>query len=203
MRSLAFKRAMDLVLACVAVVLLSPLLVAVSIAVLGSSGRPIFFRQDRAGRDGKIFSLLKFRTMSDERDAQGRPLPDEARITGVGAFLRMTTLDELPELFNVIRGDMSLVGPRPLLVKYLPLYSREQARRHDVKPGLTGWAVLHGRNAIGWDERFALDVWYVDHWTNGLDLQIILRTVGLILRREGVSASGHTTMPEFRGRGQA
>ncbi len=162
-------------------------------------GAPVLFRQARAGRHGKPFTLYKFRTMREAVDADGQPLPDELRLTRCGSLLRSLSLDELPQLWNILRGDMSVVGPRPLLVRYLPRYSREQARRHDVRPGITGWAQIHGRNALDWDERFRLDVWYVDHYGLTVDLQILLRTVACVLMRQGVSAENHVTMSEFLG----
>jgi lipopolysaccharide/colanic/teichoic acid biosynthesis glycosyltransferase len=162
-------------------------------------GSPVFFRQKRPGLDGKPFELLKFRTMADRRDAAGKELPDSDRLTGIGRWLRATSLDELPELWNVIRGDMSLVGPRPLLMEYLPLYSPEQSRRHDVRPGITGWAQINGRNAISWEEKFKLDVWYVDNQSFWLDLKILFFTVFRVFQRSGISAEGEATMPKFTG----
>jgi lipopolysaccharide/colanic/teichoic acid biosynthesis glycosyltransferase len=174
-------------------------LLAIAVAVRWSMGRPVLFRQVRPGRAGEPFALLKFRTMTDRCDADGRPLPDADRLTGLGRLLRRTSLDELPELWNVVRGDMSLVGPRPLLVEYLPLYSPEQARRHEVRPGITGWAQVNGRNATTWEARFAHDVYYVDHRSFGLDLRILLRTVAQVLTGAGVSAPGEATMARFTG----
>jgi len=162
-------------------------------------GSPVLFRQVRPGLHRKPFVMYKFRTMRDLRDTEGRLLPDEMRLTRVGHILRATSLDELPELFNVLKGEMSLVGPRPLLMEYLELYTPEQARRHEVKPGITGWAQVNGRNAITWEEKFKLDVWYVDNWSLGLDLKILALTLIKVLKREGISADGHATMPEFRG----
>ncbi|RAR27439.1 sugar transferase [Pseudomonas sp. MDMC224] len=162
-------------------------------------GSPIFFTQMRPGLGGKPFVMYKFRTMSDARDSEGKLLPDDQRLTRFGKFLRSTSLDELPELWNVIKGEMSLVGPRPLLMKYLELYTPEQARRHEVKPGITGWAQVNGRNALTWEEKFKLDVWYVDNWTLTLDLRILWLTILKVVRRDGISAAGHATMPEFRG----
>jgi sugar transferase EpsL len=193
------KRAIDAVVAAVLLVFLSPLLLLLAAAVRIALGRPVLFRQPRPGLRGAPFEILKLRTMRDAHDASGALLPDDARLTGLGRFLRATSLDELPELWNVLRGDMSLVGPRPLLVEYLPRYSAEQRRRHEVRPGITGWAQVHGRNAVDWDERFRLDVWYVDHVSLALDLRIVLRTIGLVLRREGISAADHATMPPFEG----
>ncbi len=162
-------------------------------------GRPIFFKQVRPGLYGKPFVLYKFRTMLDLRDQTGKMLPDERRLTSFGRWLRSTSLDELPVLFNVLKGDMSLVGPRPLLMEYLDRYTTEQARRHEVKPGITGWAQINGRNAISWEEKFALDVWYVDNWSLLLDFRIIFLTILKVLKHEGISADGHVTMPEFKG----
>jgi sugar transferase EpsL len=162
-------------------------------------GTPVLFRQSRPGLHGKQFDILKFRTMLDATDANGRQLPDSQRLTRFGKWLRASSLDELPELLNVLRGDMSLVGPRPLLVSYLPLYSKEQSRRHDVKPGLTGWAQVNGRNALSWEQKFALDVWYVDHHSIWLDLKILLMTAWKVLKREDISSDGHATMPPFSG----
>jgi len=193
------KRLMDIGGSFFGLVFLSPLLIVVAVLVkLGSPG-PVFFRQERPGRGGRLFRIWKFRTMTGSRGPGGEPLPDGARLTAVGRFLRRWSLDELPELVNVLTGDMSLVGPRPLLVKYLPLYTPEQARRHEVRPGITGWAQIHGRNAQTWDERFRLDVWYVDHRGLWLDVRILALTMVKVLRREGISAAGHETMPEFRG----
>ena len=162
-------------------------------------GAPVLFRQQRPGSHGKPFALYKFRTMTNARDAQGNLLPDAERLIGLGRFLRATSLDELPELFNVLRGEMSLVGPRPLLMKYLDRYTPEQMRRHEVKPGITGWAQVNGRNALTWEQKFALDVWYVDHQSLWLDLKIIAMTAWKILKREGISQPGHATMEEFKG----
>lgn len=193
------KRLFDLVVASIALILLSPVILVVSILVAIQPGRPILFRQDRPGYLGEIFSIYKFRTMRVDRDSQGNLLSDDQRLTRLGRFLRSTSLDELPELINVLRGEMSIVGPRPLLVQYLPLYTPEQARRHLVLPGITGWAQVHGRNAITWQEKFALDVWYVDHWSVWLDLKIIALTVVKVLRREGISQPGQATSEPFRG----
>ncbi len=166
--------------------------------VLAAQGRPVLFRQPRAGLKGRPFSILKFASMRDTRGPDGALLPDAQRLTRVGRFLRWTSLDELPELLNVLRGDMSLVGPRPLLLAYLPRYSPAQARRHEVRPGITGWAQVNGRNAVSWEEKFTLDVWYVDHVSFGLDLRILARTAWAVLRAQGVRAEGHATMPEFK-----
>lgn len=163
-------------------------------------GSPVLFRQCRPGRFGRPFYMIKFRTMRDATDAAGRPLPDGERLTAFGRFLRSSSLDELPELWNVLKGDMSLVGPRPLLMEYLPLYSAEQARRHEVRPGVTGWAQVNGRNALTWEEKFRLDVWYVDNRSLWLDLRIIAMTVKKVIRRDGISAAGEATMPKFTGK---
>lgn len=193
------KRLVDLVGAGLAIVLLSPLIAIVAYLVRRNLGSPIFFTQRRPGLNGKPFIMYKFRTMSDARDSEGKLLPDDQRLTRFGQFLRSTSLDELPELWNVIKGEMSLVGPRPLLMKYLELYTPEQARRHEVKPGITGWAQVNGRNALTWEEKFKLDVWYVDNWTLTLDLRILWLTLLKVVRRDGISAAGHATMPEFKG----
>ncbi len=193
------KRALDLIAASMGLVILSPLILLIAILVRILLGAPVIFRQKRPGYKEKTFHLYKFRTMTDARDGAGQPLPDQARLTGFGRLLRTLSLDELPELFNILRGDMSLVGPRPLLMEYLPLYSPEQHRRHDAVPGLTGWAQVHGRNAIDWPTRFALDVWYVDHWSFGLDLRILLMTLWKVVRREGISQPGQATTEYFTG----
>ncbi len=194
-----FKRVFDIVVSAVALTVLAPVMGLIALAVWRTMGRPVLFRQARPGLHGKPFVMYKFRTMRDLRDAEGNLLPDEARLTPFGRWLRATSLDELPELVNVLRGEMSLVGPRPLLMEYLERYTPEQARRHEVKPGITGWAQIHGRNNLSWEERLRLDVWYVDHWNSWLDLKILWRTLWMVLRREGISAQGHATMPEFRG----
>jgi lipopolysaccharide/colanic/teichoic acid biosynthesis glycosyltransferase len=191
------KRALDLVVALAALVLLAPILLGIALAVRIGLGRPVLFRQQRPGLGGRPFALLKFRTMADARDAAGQPLPDDRRLTPLGQLLRRTSLDELPELINVLKGDMSLVGPRPLLIDYLPHYSPEQARRHEVRPGLTGWAAVNGRNATSWEQRLAQDVWYVDHRSFALDCRILLMTVAKVIRQEGISQEGHATMPRF------
>lgn len=193
------KRGLDLTVAAIALVLFSPIMLVVALAIRARTGGPALFTQDRPGLHGRIFKIYKFRSMSNERDANGELLPDEQRLFPLGRLIRRTSLDELPQLFNVLKGELSLVGPRPLLVKYLPLYTPEQARRHDVPPGITGWAQVNGRNAISWEERFALDVWYVDHWSIGLDLKILAMTVLKVVKRADVSAAGHVTMPEFTG----
>lgn len=193
------KRAFDLVLATLALVVLSPVLAVIALLVRINLGSPVFFGQERPGREGHRFRIWKFRTMLEERTSDGLPRPDADRLTPFGRRLRATSLDELPELWNILRGEMSFVGPRPLLVDYLPLYSPEQARRHEVRPGLTGWAQINGRNAISWEERFALDVWYVDHRSLGLDLKILWLTLWRVLRREGINAAGEATMTRFTG----
>jgi lipopolysaccharide/colanic/teichoic acid biosynthesis glycosyltransferase len=195
----AIKRGLDIVVAGTALVVLSPLMGVIAFLVWRKLGTPVLFRQTRPGIRGKPFVMYKFRTMTDARDAQGNLLPDHQRLTPFGRWLRATSLDELPELMNVLKGDMSLVGPRPLLMEYLERYTAEQARRHEVKPGITGWAQIHGRNALSWEEKFRLDVWYVDHWSVWLDLKILWRTLWIVMKREGISAEGHATMPEFRG----
>ncbi len=193
------KRIFDLVIAMTAGILISPLLLVLGILVWALQGRPVLFRQARPGYLGKIFTLYKFATMRDLRDPDGRLLPDAERITPIGRFLRASSLDELPELYCVLRGEMSLVGPRPLLIKYLPLYSPQQMRRHAVLPGITGWAQINGRNALNWQEKFSLDVWYVDHWSLWLDIKILALTVIKVLRREGINAPGQATTVEFDG----
>ena len=193
------KRALDLGLALPSIVMLAPLGFAVGLLIRVKLGGPVLFRQSRPGRDGRIFELIKFRTMTDARDAGGMLLPDEQRLTRFGRRLRATSLDELPTLWNVVRGDMSLVGPRPLLVQYLDRYTPAQRRRHEVLPGITGWAQIHGRNAITWEDKFERDVWYVENVSLGTDLRILLRTVAQVLGRRGISAEGHATMPEFTG----
>jgi len=198
-RSQAIKRVVDIVGASVGIILLAPVMLAVALLVLLTMGRPVLFRQQRPGLRGKPFTLYKFRTMRDARSASGELLPDELRLTTFGKWLRSTSLDELPELFNVLKGEMSLVGPRPLLMEYLPRYSPDQARRHEVKPGITGWAQVNGRNALTWEEKFRMDVWYVDHWNLWLDMKILLLTIWKVLKREGISAEGSATMPVFTG----
>jgi len=195
----ALKRVIDVLFASTALVVLSPLLAVVAVLVRVRMGPPVLFRQLRPGREGRPFELTKFRTMTDQRGPDGTLLPDAQRLTALGRFLRRTSIDELPELVNVVRGDMSLVGPRPLLMEYLPRYSAEQARRHEVRPGVTGWTQVNGRNELTWDEKFALDVWYVDHRSTRLDLEILGRTVSQVLSGQGVSAPGHATMEPFRG----
>lgn len=193
------KRALDIAVSAGLLLLLSPLIALVALAVRLGLGSPILFRQVRPGLKGKPFTILKFRTMLDARDRNGRALPDEERLTPFGRWLRSTSLDELPELWNVFRADMSLVGPRPLLMQYLPLYTPEQMRRHDVRPGLTGWAQVNGRNALDWEEKFRLDTWYVDHQSIWLDIRILFRTAESVLGRSGISYAESATMPEFEG----
>lgn len=195
------KRALDLLLVVPGIVLLSPVMAGVALVLLAREGRPVLFRQARPGRGGKIFHLYKFRSMRNAFDRHGRPLPDSERLTGLGKFLRASSLDELPELFNVLRGEMSLVGPRPLLAAYLERYSAEQARRHEVLPGITGWAQVNGRNALTWEDKFRLDVWYVDHRSLWLDIKILALTVWKVIQREGITQEGHATAEEFRGGG--
>ena len=194
------KRALDLILTLGTFWIWLPLLGLLALIVRWKLGGNVFFRQQRPGLHGKPFMLLKFRTMTEARDAAGQLLPDSERLTTFGRFLRSSSLDELPELLNVLRGDMNLVGPRPLLTEYLPLYSSEQTRRHEVKPGITGWAQVNGRNALSWEEKFKLDVWYVDNQNIWLDVKILARTVWAVVTRQGVSADGHDTMPKFRGK---
>lgn len=193
------KRTVDVLAAGSALLVLSPVLLGVAWMVRKNLGSPVLFRQVRPGMQGKSFEMIKFRTMRDAVDAQGNVLPDHERLTPFGRFLRSTSLDELPELWNVLKGDMSLVGPRPLLMEYLPLYSPEQARRHDVRPGVTGWAQINGRNAISWEDKFKLDVWYVDNQSLWLDIRIILLTIKKVLVRDGISAEGEATMSRFTG----
>ncbi|WP_243031841.1 sugar transferase [Thermus altitudinis] len=200
LRSPFLKRTLDVLGASFALLAFGPVMLYIGLRVWREMGSPVLFRQVRPGLHGKPFVMYKFRTMTDERDAEGKLLPDEKRLTRFGRFLREYSLDELPEFFNVLKGDMSLVGPRPLLVEYLDRYTPEQARQHEVKPGITGWAQVNGRNALSWEEKFRLDVWYVDNWNVLLDLKILLLTLVKALRREGISAQGHATMPEFKGR---
>lgn len=195
------KRAIDLCLSLGALIVLAPLIFCLVVLIAWRLGWPVLFTQSRPGLKGKPFLMVKFRSMTQARDAQGELLPDSKRLTPFGKFLRASSLDELPELWNVLKGDMSLVGPRPLLMEYLPLYSPEQARRHDVRPGITGWAQVNGRNAISWDEKFALDVWYVDHQSFWLDLKILFLTVKKVIVRDGISHAGEATMHKFSGTG--
>nr|WP_317105202.1 sugar transferase [Chroococcidiopsis sp. SAG 2025] len=192
---------LDRFVAAIALIILSPIVIGVAIAIHFRMGSPVIFTQPRPGKAGKIFNFYKFRTMTDEQDAQGNLLPDEQRLTPFGQFLRRTSLDELPQLWNVLKGDMSFVGPRPLLVKYLDRYTPEQARRHEVKPGITGWAQVNGRRALdgNWEEKFRLDVWYVDRWSFWLDLKILVLTAWKVLQQENISQAGHATGEEFKG----
>ena len=195
-----FKRFFDFWIALVGLICVSPLLIVVTILLyFVNKGAGAFFFQERPGKDGKLFKLVKFKTMTDERDADGNLFPDADRLTKVGKFVRSTSIDELPQLFNVLKGDMALIGPRPLLVQYLPLYSKEQARRHEVRPGISGWAQCHGRNNISWTEKFKLDVWYVDHVSLMTDLKVIWITVMKVLKRADISQEGQATMEAFNG----
>ncbi|QMV61369.1 sugar transferase [Pseudomonas berkeleyensis] len=196
---MSFKRVFDIVCSALALLLLWPVLLILYVLVRTNLGSPALFRQQRPGMHGRPFMMVKFRTMLDALDAQGNPLPDDVRLTRFGRLLRATSLDELPELWNVLKGEMSLVGPRPLLMEYLPLYSAEQARRHEVRPGITGWAQVNGRNALSWSEKFALDVWYVDNRSLLLDIRILLLTVKKVFVREGISADGQATASKFTG----
>ncbi len=193
------KRIFDSVVSLMGLIILSPVLIVTAILVRINLGSPVFFRQDRPGLFVKTFTMYKFRTMNNSRDPQGNILADAERLSLFGRFLRSSSLDELPELFNVLKGDMSLVGPRPLLMEYLPLYTKEQARRHKVRPGITGWAQVNGRNAISWEEKFKLDVWYVDNQSFLLDLKILWMTIAKVFKREGISQEGQMTMEKFKG----
>ena len=193
------KRTMDLALVLLAILILWPLMLMIAMLVRVKLGSPVIFRHQRPGLHGQPFVMLKFRTMKEAFDVDGHPLPDEVRLTRFGAWLRSTSLDELPELWNVLKGEMSLVGPRPLLMEYLPRYTREQFRRHTVRPGITGWAQVSGRNSLTWEEKFKLDTWYVDHQSLWLDFKILLITVKKVFQREGISAKGHVTAEEFMG----
>ncbi len=192
------KRIFDLAITLPGLIIIAPILAILALLVRIYHGRPVIFCQERPGYKGRPFNIRKFRTMTDARDAQGSLLPDAQRLTRLGSFLRSFSLDELPELFNVLRGDMSLVGPRPLLIQYLERYTPEQARRHHTLPGITGWAQVNGRNAITWEEKFCLDVWYVDHWSLWLDIKILFITIWKVLRREGISQPDHATAEEFK-----
>lgn len=195
-----FKRLFDFIISLIALICISPLLLVVTIWLhFANKGAGAFFFQERPGKNAKIFNVIKFKTMTDERNAEGNLLPDAQRLTKVGKFVRSTSIDELPQLINVLKGDMALIGPRPLLVKYLPLYSPEQARRHEVRPGISGWAQCHGRNAISWTEKFKLDVWYVDHCTLWTDLQVIFITIKNVLMRKDINSNVAATMPPFNG----
>ncbi|ROM51115.1 MULTISPECIES: sugar transferase [Pseudomonas] len=193
------KRGFDLFAALLGLILLSPVIAIIAWNIRKKLGSPVLFRQVRPGRNGKPFEMIKFRTMRDAHDANGEPLPDSQRMTAFGSFLRSSSLDELPELWNVVKGDMSLVGPRPLLMEYLPLYSAEQYRRHEVRPGVSGWAQVNGRNAIEWEEKFKLDTWYVDNQSFWLDMKVIFLTVKKVLVRDGISAEGEATASKFTG----
>lgn len=195
-----FKRFLDFWIAFIVIILISPILLVVTIWLhFANKGAGAFFFQERPGKGGKVFKVIKFKTMTDERDVNGNLLPDEKRLTKVGKFVRSTSIDELPQLINVLKGDMSLIGPRPLLVQYLPLYSPEQARRHEVRPGISGWAQCHGRNAISWTEKFKLDVWYVDHVSLTTDLKVIWITIMKVLKRADINEAGQATMEAFNG----
>ncbi|MFO0739075.1 MAG: sugar transferase [Labilithrix sp.] len=195
-----FKKSIDKAVALCVLGATAPILGAAAVATRMTIGSPAFFTQLRPGLHGRPFKIYKLRTMSNSRGPDGELLPDEARLTVLGRFLRSTSIDELPQMWNVLKGDLSLVGPRPLMMDYLPLYDQDQARRHSVMPGITGWAQINGRNALSWDEKFSLDVWYVDHWSLWLDLRILIRTARGVLLREGISQAGHVTMPPFKGR---
>jgi hypothetical protein len=195
-----FKRIIDACIALIALLLISPLLLIITVWLhFANKGTGVFFLQERPGKNGKIFRVIKYKTMTDERDEQGQLLPDEKRLTAVGRFVRSTSIDELPQLFNVLKGDMSLIGPRPLLPQYLTLYSKEQARRHEVRPGISGWAQCHGRNTISWAQKFEYDVWYVDHLSFWTDLKIIGLTIKSVVKRSGISEEGHATKEPFNG----
>lgn len=197
-----FKRLLDFLISACVLLIIWPILLLITIFIhFSNHGAGAFFTQSRPGKNGKIFKLIKFKSMTDERDADGNLLPDAQRLTKVGKFIRSTSLDELPQLINVFKGDMALIGPRPLLPEYLPLYSKEQARRHEVRPGITGWAQVHGRNAISWQEKFRFDVWYVDHCSLALDLKIIWLTIKKVIVREGISSATSVTMERFTGNG--
>lgn len=193
------KRVVDLFISTTLLILLLPIFIVISIVIRTQIGTPVFFKQQRPGLHGKIFSIYKFRTMTDEKDAQGCLLPNEMRLTKLGTILRKFSLDELPQLINVLKGELSLVGPRPLLIEYLPLYTTEQGRRHDVKPGITGWAQVNGRNAISWEDKFELDVWYVDHQSLWLDIKILFLTVLKVIKSDGITPQGQLTVKKFRG----
>ena len=195
------KRWLDFVIVLCVLLVIWPILLVIAVWLhFANKGAGAFFTQERPGKDGRIFKVIKFKSMTDERDREGRLLPDAERLTKVGRFIRATSLDELPQLLNVLKGDMALVGPRPLLPEYLPLYSKEQARRHEVRPGITGWAQTHGRNAISWGEKFKLDVWYVDHVSFRMDLKVVFLTVKKVFAREGISQEGQATMERFNGK---
>lgn len=193
------KRILDIISSLLAIIILSPLLAVTAVLVKTKLGSPVLFKQERPGKDEKIFTLMKFRTMTDERDENGELLPDEVRLTKFGKFLRSTSIDELPELFNILKGDMSVIGPRPLLVKYLPRYNEHQHRRHEVRPGLSGWAQVNGRNSISWEEKFDLDVEYVDNYSLSKDINILFMTVMSVIKRDGINSDNDVTMEEFMG----
>ncbi|HEY9693633.1 MAG TPA: sugar transferase [Oculatellaceae cyanobacterium] len=193
------KRLCDFFFSLIGLLILAPVLAVIACAIYIRMGSPIMFKQPRPGKNGEIFTFYKFRTMTDERDSTGKLLPDEKRLTTIGQFIRKTSLDEFPQLWNVLKGDMSLVGPRPLLVAYLDRYTPEQARRHEVKPGITGWAQINGRNTLSWEEKFKLDVWYVDNWSLWLDLKILFNTFIKVIKKEGISHPNYATMTEFQG----
>lgn len=195
-----FKRVLDFWISLIALIIISPFLLVITVWLhFANKGGGVFFLQERPGKDGKIFKVIKYKTMTDERDAEGNLLPDEVRLTKVGKFVRSTSIDELPQLINVLKGDMALIGPRPLLVQYLPLYSSEQARRHEVRPGISGWAQCHGRNAISWTDKFKLDVWYVDHVSLMTDLKVIWITIIKVLKRADINEAGQVTIEAFNG----
>ena len=195
-----FKRWLDFAIVLCVLLVIWPVLLVIAVWLhFSNKGAGAFFTQERPGKDGKLFKVIKFKSMTDERDEDGQLLPDAQRLTAVGRFIRSTSLDELPQLLNVLKGDMALIGPRPLLPQYLPLYSKEQARRHEVRPGITGWAQVHGRNAISWTEKFKLDVWYVDHVSLRVDLEVVFLTIKKVLKREGISQEGQATMEMFNG----
>ena len=195
-----FKRRLDFVVVLCVLLVVWPVLLVIAVWLhFANKGAGAFFMQERPGKDGKLFKVIKFKSMTDERDESGQLLPDAERLTKVGRFIRSTSLDELPQLLNVLKGDMALIGPRPLLPQYLPLYSKEQARRHEVRPGITGWAQVHGRNAISWTEKFKLDVWYVDHVSLRVDLEVVFLTIKKVLKREGITQEGQATMEMFNG----
>lgn len=193
------KRILDIISSLLAIIILSPLLAVTAVLVKTKLGSPVLFKQERPGKDEKIFTLMKFRTMTDERDENGELLPDEVRLTKFGKFLRSTSIDELPELFNILKGDMSVIGPRPLLVKYLPRYNEHQHRRHDVRPGLSGWAQVNGRNTVSWEDKFDMDVHYVDNYSFAMDVKILFMTVLNVLKKEGISSETSATMEVFMG----
>ena len=196
------KRLLDFLISAAVLLIIWPILLLIAIFLhFANRGAGAFFTQARPGKNGKIFKVIKFKTMTDEKDANGKLLPDAQRLTKVGKFIRSTSLDELPQLINVLKGDMALIGPRPLLPEYLPLYSKEQARRHEVRPGITGWAQVHGRNAISWQEKFKLDVWYVDHCSLLVDIKIVFMTINKVIKREGISSATSVTMERFTGNG--